>query len=128
MTLFKQLSEISRDPDNGLLFGVCSGMAQYYGWRVRTTRIVVFLLGLFVNWPIFLAYAVAVFVFPTVDEVAATQAKADATNNVRKPARNRYTGPLRERYALIEKRMRRVEAYLHGNEHQLRAAFKDLEA
>ncbi len=130
MSIFKELSEIRRDPDNGILFGVCAGLADYYGWRRRTTRLVVFLLAFFINWPIILAYAIAVFVFPTVDEKLPTPKRGQgATKQATdaEPARPRYNGPLRERYARIERRMRRVEAYLHGNEHQLRAAFRDLE-
>ncbi len=129
MSIFKELSEIRRDPDNGILFGVCAGLADYYGWRRRTTRLVVALLALFVNWPIILAYAIAVFVFPTVDEKRPTPKRkaAQSAQPGGEPPRPRYSGPLRERYARIERRMRRVEAYLHGNEHQLRAAFRDLE-
>lgn len=129
MSIFKELSEIRRDPDNGLLFGVCAGLADYYGWRRRTTRLVVFLLAFFINWPIILAYAIAVFAFPTVDEKLPTPKRGQKAMHADQgePARPRYNGPLRERYARIERRMRRVEAYLHGNEHQLRAAFRDLE-
>ena len=129
MSIIKELSEIRRDPDNGILFGVCAGLADYYGWRRRTTRLVVALLALFVNWPIILGYAIAVFVFPKVDEKLPTpkrnRSKSAAPEDP--PARPRYSGPLRERYARIERRMRRVEAYLHGNERQLRSAFRDLE-
>lgn len=128
MSVFKQLSEISRDPDHGVLFGVCAGLSNYYGWNVRKTRLVAFLLLLFVNWPIFIAYVAAIFLLPTVDEQVEAQARQQrqSAQTVGK-ARPKYSGPLRERYAAIEKRMRRVEAYLHGQEYQLRSAFRDLE-
>ena len=126
MSVFKQLSEISRDPDHGVLFGVCAGLSNYYGWSVRKTRFVAFLLLLVVNWPIVFAYIAAIFLLPTVEETVQAQAKVQASEP-RKNERPKYSGPLRERYAAIEKRMRRVEAYLHGQEYQLRSAFRDLE-
>ncbi|MGJ8671018.1 MAG: PspC domain-containing protein [Oceanococcus sp.] len=128
MSVFKQLSEISRDPDHGVLFGVCAGLSNYYGWGVRKTRIVAFLLLLVVNWPIIFAYVAAIFLLPTVAEQAEAQAKVKANPaNQRGKERPKYSGPLRERYAAIEKRMRKVEAHLHGQEYQLRSAFRDLE-
>ena len=126
MSVFKQLSEISRDPDHGVLFGVCAGLSNYYGWSVRKTRFVAFLLLLVVNWPIIFAYIAAIFLLPTVQESQQAQVEAQASAPP-KTERPKYSGPLRERYAVIEKRMRRVEAYLHGQEYQLRSAFRDLE-
>ncbi len=124
MSLFKQLSEISRDPDHGVLFGVCAGLSNYYGWSVRKTRFIAFLLLVVVNWPIFFAYVAAIFLLPTRDEQQEAETRKAAEQ---RPQRPRYNGPLRERYAAIETRMRRVEAYLHGQEYKLRSAFRDLE-
>lgn len=122
MTILKELSEISRDPDRGVLFGVCAGLAEFYGWNLRKTRIIAFVLMLIFNGPIILAYLAAALLLPTRQQTERQQA-ADSSRQD-KP---QYRGPLKQRYAEIEKRMRRVEAYLHGQEYQLRSAFRDLE-
>lgn len=131
MNVFKQLSEITRDPDRGMLFGVCAGIADYYRWRVRTVRFAAVVLAFLLTWPVVLAYIIAIFVFPTVDEraeqgVIPPSERRQQTDARRTPVQ--YHGALRDRYARIETRMQRVEAYLHGNEYQLRTAFRDLES
>lgn len=35
---------LTRDPKNGLLFGVCAGIAKYFSWDVTIVRIVTVLL------------------------------------------------------------------------------------
>lgn len=127
---YKTLSELKRVPARGWLFGVCAGLAAFYGWRVRTVRWVIAISAILVTWPVVLAYVVAVFVLPSAEDDAAelgpsgTQSAEVATPGREAPV---FTGPLRERYGLIEARMRRVEAYLHGHEYQLRNDFRDLE-
>lgn len=135
MNRLKELSEVRRLPDEGILFGVCAGLADYYGWRRRTVRFVVAVLALIVNWPVILAYVAAIFLLPTPEEVE-EEVRHPKTGR-RAPRASRgpdgqgsaplYSGNLRDRYAKIEQRMRRVEAYLHGHEYQLRSAFRDLE-
>lgn len=142
MNRLKELSDIRRLPDEGLLFGVCAGLAEFYGWRVRTVRFVVAVLALILNWPIIIAYVIAVFLLPTPEEqedLEHRQRHAKRQSRGRRARRRSarpddaaakgplYTGNLRDRYATIEKRMRRVEAYLHGSEYELRSAFRDLE-
>lgn len=124
MTILKEMSEITRDPDRGVLFGVCAGLSNYYGWSVRKTRLVAFVLLLIFNGPIVLAYLAAVILVPTVDQ---REEKPSGKAYPEAQGKPQYRGPLKQRYAQIEKRMRRVEAYLHGQEYQLRSAFRDLE-
>lgn len=130
MNLFKSLSELTRDTDRGLLFGVCAGLARYYGWRVRTVRFAVVLLAFLLNWPVILAYVIAVFVIPSDEEREEEGVVPPSQRSRTQSASDQplYQGELRDRYARIDTRMQRIEAYLHGSEYQLRTAFRDLEA
>ncbi len=130
MNAYTTRPRLVRYPDKGLAFGVCAGLAQYYGWRTRNLRFAVVALALLLSWPVLLAYLIAVFVLPNADDIGASAAGGqDGGTPGRGPqsVRPDYVGPLKERYARIEARMRQVEAYLHGHEYQLRTAFKDLE-
>ncbi len=129
MKRLRHLSELYRLPDDGIICGVCAGLAAYYGWRVRTVRFLVFLMALLVTWPVVLGYLAACFLLPSLDEEqkAPTAPRARAAQPEAGTTKPPYSGPLRERYEKIESRMRRVEAYLHGHEYQLRTAFRDLE-
>lgn len=134
MKVLNELSALNRLPEEGILFGVCAGLADYYGWRVRTLRFVMVLLAFLVSWPVILAYVIGIFLLPTADEReekprgrAHARSQASRRQPGPTPDKPEYSGALRQRYASIEGRMRRVEAYLHGHEYQLRSAFKDLE-
>lgn len=133
MTVLQQLGELSRKPDQGILFGVCAGIADYYGWRRRVLRIAVFLGAIFITWPVIVCYLLAAFLLPTSDEPRPKRQRARTEANSPSPSPSATTGAvfsggLKERYQRIEQRIRRVEAHLHGNEYQLRAAFRDLES
>lgn len=50
-----------RDRENGWIFGVCAGLADYLNFRLAAVRLVAF-LGLFLFfWPAVLVYVAAVF-------------------------------------------------------------------
>ncbi len=130
MKRLRTLSKLYRLPDDGIVCGVCAGLAAYYGWRVRTVRFLVCAMALLVTWPVVLGYVAACFLLPSPDESEQEPAPRDTRRSAPESSeggRPQYSGPLRERYEAIETRMRRVEAYLHGHEYQLRTAFRDLE-
>lgn len=130
MTLWKQLSQLYRLPERGWLFGVCAGLAAFYGWRARTLRFVLVAAVLFGGWPFLLAYLVAVFLLPTREEIDDCEDRRPPVSESggKERADGAYEEPeLGRRYARIEQRMRQIEAHLHGEEYRLRTAFRDLE-
>ena len=50
-----------RDRENGWLFGVCAGVADFMNFNIGATRIVVVVSLLVIGWPIILGYFAAVF-------------------------------------------------------------------
>jgi len=57
-----QKRELYRDPSRGKIWGVCVGIADYFGLEVWVVRIIAVTLLLFFQFPIFIAYLVAYFV------------------------------------------------------------------
>lgn len=45
-----------RDKENGWIFGVCSGLADYANFRVGTVRVIVVICLMVFFWPTVLAY------------------------------------------------------------------------
>ncbi len=43
---------------NSKLFGVCGGIAEYFGWSVKKVRIAVFISGIFFTAPTVVAYLI----------------------------------------------------------------------
>lgn len=75
--------KLYRSPKNGVLFGICAGLANYIDVDVVFVRLVVVVLTFVAHgWPVILAYAIAVFIVPidpAQDTVAADQTPKDVT-------------------------------------------------
>lgn len=55
---------LHRDPEHGLLMGVCAGLAETFGWRASSVRIVALLALVFFTIPTALVYVVAGVLLP----------------------------------------------------------------
>ena len=53
------LRGLYRDRENGWIFGVCAGLAEFLNFRVSAVRIIVFISLLLFFWPVVIAYIVA---------------------------------------------------------------------
>ncbi len=61
-------SGISRDKRNGMIGGVCAGLARHFGWSVTATRVAYVLLSaLSVAFPGIIVYIVLWIVLPQAD-------------------------------------------------------------
>lgn len=56
------LRGLYRDRENGWLFGVCAGLADFLNFRIGAVRVVVVVCAFFFFVPTALAYVAAVFV------------------------------------------------------------------
>lgn len=55
---------LHRDPENGLLLGVCAGLAETFGWRAVSVRVVALIALIFFTMPAVLVYLVAGVLLP----------------------------------------------------------------
>jgi len=53
-----------RDPANGMLFGVCAGLSDQFGFRLGPLRIIMAVLLVLFTMPVALAYLVAGLLLP----------------------------------------------------------------
>lgn len=57
--------QLTRLPNDKIIFGICSGLAKYLGWDKTVVRILMVLLLVFTGFfPITLVYIVAYFIMP----------------------------------------------------------------
>ena len=57
------LRGLYRDRENGWIFGVCAGLADFLNFRVAAVRLVTAVSLLLFFWPVLIAYVVATFLF-----------------------------------------------------------------
>lgn len=57
------LRGLYRDRENGWIFGVCAGLAEFLNFRVGPVRIVAVVCLLLFFWPVVLTYIAATFLF-----------------------------------------------------------------
>lgn len=116
-----------RDPAHGRIFGVCAGIAEYFGIEPWTVRLIALLGLIFFTVPTAIAYLGARLLMKTRPRrLYRSDAEAGFWRAVRlDPADT--TRALRHKYREIERRMRAVEAYVTSREFGLAREFRDLE-
>ncbi|MBR3628406.1 MAG: PspC domain-containing protein [Elusimicrobia bacterium] len=57
--------QLTRLPNDKIICGICSGIAQYLGWDKTVVRIIMVLIFIFTGFfPITLLYIIAYFIMP----------------------------------------------------------------
>jgi phage shock protein C len=118
---------IYRNPSRGWLFGVCAGLADYFGISVAGARILTFLGLVFFSVPLVLAYFAAAILLPTRP---ANLYRGPEEEQFWKRARTEPRASLQDLAARIraaDERLRAAEAYVTSRAYRLRRQFEDLE-
>lgn len=121
-------SRLYRDMYNGIVMGVCAGIADYFGinpWVVRLVAVI----GLFLfTVPTIIAYFVAGFLLhkKPADTYESPQEEAFWRGVRTEPGRTAHD--LRHKFRELERRLRAVEAHVTSREFQLRRDIDDLNA
>lgn len=121
---------IYRNTRGGKIAGVCAGLADYFGWRVKPVRIAAILLTVFF-FPIpVLIYAAAAFFMPPGEPIASRYADPAEERFWRNySARPKMTySELRHRFRAIDVRIADMERAVTSSDYALRRKFRDLES
>ncbi len=129
-----------RDAKDGKIFGVCAGIANYYGierWVVRSLAVVGLILF---HWVVFVAYLVAALVLDNEPKESARARKSGGARHrgragqMPKRARGGHRPPKREEVAIspsrhlrhvhadldqVELRLRRIETHITSGQYEL---------
>ncbi len=120
-------SRLYRNPKQGILFGVCAGIAAYFGinpWVVRAFAI----LGLFMFAPAtIISYVILALVLPRAPAALyRTESEERFWREVRvDPARS--LSELRHRFLRLEQRLTSMEAYVTSDAYRVQREINDLE-
>ena len=117
--------KLYRDPENGRLFGVCAGIAEYTGIDVRLVRVAAVFFGLVFSWFTVVAYLVAAVMLPPRPAIlAATAADEEAFWRSARTRPRQALVDLRDHLAGLERRLAGMEAEVTSPEYALRQQFR----
>ena len=120
---------LARNVRRGKIAGVCAGLADYFGWRVKWVRLAAILLTVFFfPMPIFI-YVAAAFFMPRGETASARYADPEEERFWRTySVKPRMTyAELKHRFRAIDARIADMERAVTSDEYTLRKQFRDLE-
>ena len=122
------INKLYRNPRRGMIFGVCAGIAEYFGWDVSVTRVIV-VIGAFFSFPVIciiylclgLLLPVRSWSGPEADRVDRAVERQVRSNPHDTLANVRY------RFRDLDMRLQRLEKYVTSNRYKLEREFQKLE-
>jgi phage shock protein C len=127
------INKLYRNPRRGMVFGVCAGLAEYFGFDVTVTRVIV-AAGAFFALPIICVIYVLLGLLLPVRDQAGPQRDYDdpAEREVRSIQRQVRSSPhetlasVRYRFRDLDARLQRLEKYVTSNRYKLDREFQKL--
>lgn len=118
-------TKLYRNRKRGVLFGVCAGLADYFGFDVTLTRIVVIIATMTAFPMIVLAYVLLAFLLPVKPDELDDPVREPLKRQVRSDPH--YTlGSVRYRFRDLDARLQKLEKYVTSNRFQLDREFQQL--
>lgn len=121
-------SRLYRNTDRGVIFGVCAGLADYFGISRFFVRILAVIALFMFPPPTLFCYFMAALLIP---RAPAYHYESDAEKEFWRQVRlkpSESLSRLRHRYREQEQRIRTMEAFVTSSEAKLHQAFRDLES
>lgn len=127
LSAFERLGRLYRDPEQGVVAGVCAGIAEYVGLRPVQVRLLTILGLVFFFVPTIIGYvALALILRPKPPDLYRAEDDAHFWRTVRTTP-NQALGALRDRFRALDARLGRIESLVASDEYELRRRFRDIE-
>ncbi len=116
-----------RDPEHGVVGGVCAGIAGYFGVQPVLVRLAMVIGLFFFAPPVILGYVIAVLALPVKPRQLYSNPDEEAFWRGVSIKPDRTLAGLTHRFRDFEKRVAGVEAYVASKEFELNRAIRDLD-
>jgi phage shock protein C len=128
LSAFEKLGRLYRDPERGMIAGVCAGIAEYVGLRPVQVRLLVILGLVFFFVPTVIVYVALAFILqPQPADLYRANDEAQFWRHVRTAPKGALF-ELRDRFRSVEERLARIESLVASEEYELRRKFRDIES
>ena len=122
-------NRLYRNSEKGFLFGVCAGVADYFGFDATIVRVLVVLATIFFPGPLvpvgYLVLALLLPKDPRPSRIGADDEGGDIQRRVRAEPHSTLSG-MRHRYRELESRLQRLEKYVTSERYALDREFERL--
>ena len=110
-----------------MVAGVCAGIADYFGFNLKVTRILA-VVGFLLNPPLaFVAYLAVVILVPARSLRAHEPQVDERFRKALRAAPGQTMSDVRGRYQSLDRRLARLEKYVTSSRYQLDREFRELE-
>jgi len=121
------INKLYRNPRRGMIFGVCAGIAEYFGFDLAVTRVVVAVGALFAFPMIVGAYLVLAFLLPCKTYTGAGRDTVDPVERQVRSSPHDTLASVRYRFRDLDARLQRLEKYVTSSRYKLDREFRELE-
>lgn len=119
-------NRLYRDPDHGVIFGVCAGIADYFGFNLTVTRVLVIVAALF-SFPLVLTiYLVLALLLPKDPRPRPGPGEFESVERRVRAEPHATLSSLRYRYQDMDARLQRLEKYVTSRRYKLDREFEQL--
>jgi len=108
-----------RDPENGMLAGVCAGLADYFGFNLKGLRLITAIGGVIFAPFVITSYVILAILLPkrpTVERV--DKAQEDFWRGVSNAPSDTFSS-VRHRFRELDLRLQRMEAFVTSKEFEI---------
>ena len=116
-----------RSSDSSVLGGVCGGLAEYFGFNLKVTRILA-VIGFLTNPPLAaVVYLAIVFLVPARSTKVLKPKVDPEFRRALRSSPAQTMSDVRRRFGSLDRRLARLEKYVTSSRYQLDREFRDLE-
>ncbi|MEX2496471.1 MAG: envelope stress response membrane protein PspC [Woeseia sp.] len=115
-----------RNRDKAVLGGVCAGLADYFGFNLKVTRILV-VIAFFMATPMTIAvYIATVLLVPSAPDQSKQEGLDPDFRRALRSSPSQTLGDVRRRFQSLDSRLARLERYVTSSRFKLDQEFKNL--
>jgi phage shock protein C len=120
------INRLHRNPRRGVIFGVCAGIAEYFGFDLTVTRVLVVIAALFAFPLITIAYLVLALLLPRRASEPGAEYELDPVQRQVRADPHDMISSVRYRFRDLDSRLQKLEKYVTSNRFALDREFRNL--
>jgi phage shock protein C len=120
------VNRLYRNPRRGVIFGVCAGLAEYFGFDLTVTRVLVVIAAFFSFPLICIAYVILGLLLPSRSHGASGHDELDPVERQVRQSPHDTLSNVRYRFRDLDARLQRLEKYVTSNRYKLDREFREL--